>query len=551
MTTATTISIAEVPIYHRLEQWVIEIFNQNSATKSSTKFPSPIVPKIFYFFVFYCFGGSRPFIPLFLEKIGMEKSTIGMVLLFPPLIMFLAAPVWAGISDKYNAHRRVFIITGAGTGFMLFLLCFFDNHALVIIIIFLNAVFWSAIIPLADSTTYRILGPQNKDLYGKSRSVGSVSFAISAFLIGSLIDSMGITVVWVNYAISAALLCISLYFLHNNEPISNFETLNDQDELTDDGADSQESKEEQQQEQEEQEKESIIKKSGGGNAILRGSQSIGKGEDSQESSPMIISPGLESTEVDIVEGIEMDQMLDEIEQQVNKSPSPTVGEPKQSFFKSAKILLSNTRIIMVLFNSFVISSGMSVVNNYIAITIKTDFHGPSSLIGIAVICNVTFEIVFFFFGKYLLNRFGVFKMIIISHTAIIVRVLAYSILLRLQWSPWCILPVELMHGICFATIWNSGSKVINDNSPPGLQATGQSIFFGLYMGVGTGLGALCGGLIYNSFGAIVMYECVALSVFTGFLIFISAEYFLLKQKQRIENKIITSDPIVETDISIN
>jgi len=549
--TATTTTTTKVPLYYKLEQWVLEKLNGSTGASShyNIKFPSPIVPKIFFFFVFYCFGGSRPFIPLFLEKIGMVKSTIGMVLLFPPLIMFLAAPVWAGIADKYNAHRRVFMITGAGTGFMLFLLCFFDNHYLVIIIIFLNAVFWSAIIPLADSTAYKILGPRHKELYGKSRLTGSVSFAISAFLIGSLIDAIGISVVWVNYAISAACLCISLYFLHNNEPISNFEALvdndDDQDESNNSGTNG--------ASEEDEEESIIIKKSSDNNIIISNdnnnnsdeSTSKDGGDDYEE----LISPNLESAEPDIEDGVEMDN-LDSVS--LDKTSSSAIEQqPKQSFFKSAQILLSNTRIIMVLFNSFVISSGMSVVNNYIAITIKNDFHGPSSLIGVSVVCNVTFEIIFFFFGKYLFERLGVFKMILISHAAIITRVVSYSILLRVQWSPWCILPVELLHGVCFAAIWNSGSKVINDNSPPQLQATGQSIFFGLYMGVGTGLGALFGGLIYNSWGAIVMYECVAVSVFTGLIIFIAAEYFLLKKQQRFEKRQRLSEPVVETDISIN
>jgi len=62
---------------------------------------------------------------------------------------------------------------------------------------------------------------------------------------------------------------------------------------------------------------------------------------------------------------------------------------------------------------------------------------------------------------------------------------------------WLILPVELLHGITFGLTWSVGSKKCSIISPPGLEATTQSVFQGLMFGLGYGLGGLIGGQVYE------------------------------------------------------
>ncbi len=45
-----------------------------------------------------------------------------------------------------------------------------------------------------------------------------------------------------------------------------------------------------------------------------------------------------------------------------------------------------------------------------------------------------------------------------------------------------VLPVELLHGFTFALAWGTGTAVASRVAPPGLEATTQGLFQGLYFG---------------------------------------------------------------------
>lgn len=53
-------------------------------------------------------------------------------------------------------------------------------------------------------------------------------------------------------------------------------------------------------------------------------------------------------------------------------------------------------------------------------------------------------------------------------------------------SPWFVLPVELLQGLTFALAWSAGTVHVKRIAPPRLRGTVQSIFSGLYTGVGEG-----------------------------------------------------------------
>lgn len=51
-------------------------------------------------------------------------------------------------------------------------------------------------------------------------------------------------------------------------------------------------------------------------------------------------------------------------------------------------------------------------------------------------------------------------------------------------STWCVLPIELLQGLTFALAWSAGCVHVKHIAPLHLKSTVQSIFAGLYMGVG-------------------------------------------------------------------
>lgn len=67
-------------------------------------------------------------------------------------------------------------------------------------------------------------------------------------------------------------------------------------------------------------------------------------------------------------------------------------------------------------------------------------------------------------------------------------------------SPWFVLPVELLQGLTFALAWSAGTVHVKRISPPHLRGTVQSIFAGLYTGVGELAGGGGGGADFHLMG---------------------------------------------------
>ncbi|KYQ92303.1 hypothetical protein DLAC_06265 [Tieghemostelium lacteum] len=577
-----------VELYQKVERYF------QKSNQKGIKFPSPLIPKIFYFLLFACFGSWRPFLPLWLDQVHISPSIIGLILFFPPLITFFSSTIIGVISDKYQCHKKTFLLCSfCSSAFILSLKFVQGPTSLISLIIFTNAIFWSPLIPLIDSSTYQILG-KHRDMYGQQRLYGSLSFAASAFLVSQLIERFGmVNVAWVNYAIIMMILSILVNFFYNTEKIDPEER--DQIIYTPDGGqelnvlDSKQEKDSEEQqlikhqslssttsldidtgvsENQEEYVEDIdneidneallflspVSQSSNppsntfisNNAIL--SDDIGVSSIVVDTQPLSSANENDNSVI-----LQKQQQTDIIEDQLTETPGEKQDiisqdaffkNQKPSFIESSKILLSNPKILLILFNSFVISTGMSVVNNFLGLTIENNLDGSTTLIGIAVIFNVTFEIIFFFFGKTLMIKVGVFKLIILSHVALILRTTSYCFILHLKLNAWSILPVELLHGIVFSTIWSSGSKVVNENSPKGLEASGQSLFFGVYLGLGSGLGALIGGALYHSFGPITMFAIVSIGVTVGLFIFLIFEFVFIDKENNAKIKNIINNKII-------
>ena len=99
-------------------------------------------------------------------------------------------------------------------------------------------------------------------------------------------------------------------------------------------------------------------------------------------------------------------------------------------------------------------------------------------------------------------------------------------------APWQLLLVSLLHGPTFALMWVAGVAYSAEIAPPGLGTTAQSVFAGLVMGLGSTLGALFGGLLYDSMGpeSVFYFAGFATLAATVLFIFVNRHAFL-KQLQ--------------------
>ncbi|SDK44636.1 MFS transporter [Sediminibacillus albus] len=167
--------------------------------------------QIFYFFTFFSNGALFPLLAVFLEEEkGLNGTQIGLIVSAIPLVTVFMQPVWGALSDYTKNPRKLLLISGLTAGLLGFVYPLLTGYYPLVLGIVVVAVFQCALIPLSDSLTLNFVQTHNKD-YGNIRLLGSVGFAVAAFVLGRLTDLSG-SITWIFYAFSLAIL-LSLFTL--------------------------------------------------------------------------------------------------------------------------------------------------------------------------------------------------------------------------------------------------------------------------------------------------------------------------------------------------
>lgn len=151
----------------------------------------------FYFFYFGYIGAFAPYFSLYLDAIGYSAALIGVIMTVPQAMRIFAPHLWGWLSDRRSAHVAVARWTGvAGT------LCFFGlfhgrEFAWIFVCLALWCFFWSAALPLIETTTLNHLGERGAD-YGRIRLWGSIGFIVMVVGVGWVLDRLPIeTLLWI------------------------------------------------------------------------------------------------------------------------------------------------------------------------------------------------------------------------------------------------------------------------------------------------------------------------------------------------------------------
>lgn len=177
-----------------------------------------------------------------------------------------------------------------------------------------------------------------------------------------------------------------------------------------------------------------------------------------------------------------------------------------------RALAHNQKWTLLFVIAFLGGMSMAMVTNYIFLYMDS-LGASKSLMGLAMTCSTLSELPFLFFSGWMLKRWGPARMIKISFALFALRALAYSLVL----APWMVLPVQLLHGPTFSLIWVAGVALANKIAPEGMGATAQGLFSGAYMGLGSGAGALLGGVLYQALGGAAMFMLLGTAILVGML----------------------------------
>jgi PPP family 3-phenylpropionic acid transporter len=180
----------------------------------------------------------------------------------------------------------------------------------------------------------------------------------------------------------------------------------------------------------------------------------------------------------------------------------------------AQALFSQRRWLLFLAVVWAAGASLAMFNNFLFIFLR-NIGTSDALLGMALALGIISEIPFFFYSDRLLRRFGATGLLLIGAGFIFGRTLALSLVA----SPWQALALQLMVGPTFALIWVAGVEYASRIAPPGLGATAQGVFQGVFVGLGFASGSVLGGLLLQNYGIRVMFQAAAMIIFLAGLLF--------------------------------
>lgn len=141
-----------------------------------------------YLLFFAAIGILFNYYALYLQRVGLAGTQVGIVLAVLPLARLLSQPIWGLIGDIYRL-RRV-ILSGACFGSALAGLALdrSDTFAWLLAVTIVLAILNGPIGPFCDALALEYLERESRrQEYGSLRLWGSVGFAVTSFLIGALV----------------------------------------------------------------------------------------------------------------------------------------------------------------------------------------------------------------------------------------------------------------------------------------------------------------------------------------------------------------------------
>lgn len=160
-----------------------------------------------------------------------------------------------------------------------------------------------------------------------------------------------------------------------------------------------------------------------------------------------------------------------------------------------KLLLSNFPVLAFLIVAVEFGSIMTVLGNFLGLYL-IDIGYPDNIVGITTACTVVLEFPIFFFSDFFLEKLGRRMMIVIAHIVYLIRLVGDP-LVSYYFGGYYFLIFESLHGIAFGFFWSASISYIQVVTPKGLEATAQGLIFGAMRGLGSSLGALVGGTIFQ------------------------------------------------------
>ncbi|CEP16056.1 hypothetical protein [Parasitella parasitica] len=215
-----------------------------------------------------------------------------------------------------------------------------------------------------------------------------------------------------------------------------------------------------------------------------------------------LSPPADDTDAEVV--------IEDVNDGIRATPDPSMWH-----------LLQEPEAVQFFTYMTALGFAIAVVQAFLYLFMENDLHAPSSLVGLFGPLGSITEVIVFFFFKHVLHRMGSRRMLVFAQCIIIYRCLTYIVCTHLSWGAYLATVTQLLHGVGFAVAWSAASLQADQIAPASLKSRAQGLLNMAFNGLGSGLGALAGGFIYENWGAVVMWAMVAVLAFISIVFYTS------------------------------
>jgi PPP family 3-phenylpropionic acid transporter len=161
-------------------------------------------------------------------------------------------------------------------------------------------------------------------------------------------------------------------------------------------------------------------------------------------------------------------------------------------FGSALREIVTPSLLVILMAFFLVSAAATTIWNFYSIYMKEN-GASASLVGVGLSLQGLCEIPFFYFSDAIIRRIGLRNTLLLTTAATALRLLLYSLVN----VPEMALPIEILHGLSWSLFWVAGVEYTNRLVAVRWRATGQSLLYAAYFGIGQITGNFWTGFLYD------------------------------------------------------
>jgi MFS transporter, PPP family, 3-phenylpropionic acid transporter len=169
------------------------------------------------------------------------------------------------------------------------------------------------------------------------------------------------------------------------------------------------------------------------------------------------------------------------------------GKNHTPALKQIVSLLSNAELLKILIAVTFISVAATTIWNFYSIYMKEN-GATAKIVGYGLALQGLCELPLFYFSAKIIRYFGLKKTLLITLIATALRMWLYSTIKNPQWA----LCIEILHGISWSLFWVVCVEFVNKLVKDEWKATGQSMLYAAYFGIGAIAGNFWTSYLYDS-----------------------------------------------------